>query len=392
VVFALIQRAEAEGWIDDLVAKAREENPGNPALTQVAASLANLTVVAPLPVGPVAGSGAATTGTTGAGTVGTMPARTGLLALQDLMQAPEVRSAVSEFQADFGVAVEQIGLLAGYKDLHDLLHTLQFGCSKTITAEAKRFPGDDSSREILADHELTLGNIVDGLIEVATRIGMPPTEKTWIGDAAMAHRDLQEALRDNDAAMLGRVVWRLERILSIQPSQINIRLNAAARALRLSDVVKDLAVIRSRLDKLTLDPDKRRQFEEGIANLSAQNDKLNILVSTHDGWQALDLELRRVRSAIRDDLVELEMSWPQLKQMAPADGGTEDWAASLAREVEALQQALDSRDAGRTRQAFQRYYSRASDCFYRVDLALKRLCEELRKVGEPLAFVLKVLE
>jgi hypothetical protein len=52
----------------------------------------------------------------------------GLDALSVLMQAPHVRAAVFTFRTDFQAACEQIDVLSNYKDLHDLLHTLQFQC------------------------------------------------------------------------------------------------------------------------------------------------------------------------------------------------------------------------------------------------------------------------
>ncbi|NEO14315.1 MULTISPECIES: effector-associated domain EAD1-containing protein [unclassified Moorena] len=49
IVFRLIEAAEAEGWVDKLIAGARESNPGNPKLVAIALEL-NLAITLPQPL------------------------------------------------------------------------------------------------------------------------------------------------------------------------------------------------------------------------------------------------------------------------------------------------------------------------------------------------------
>jgi hypothetical protein len=55
-------------------------------------------------------------------------AREGIEALIELMHDPEVQSKVAVFKVVFESSCKQIEVLGYYKDLHDLLHTLQFQC------------------------------------------------------------------------------------------------------------------------------------------------------------------------------------------------------------------------------------------------------------------------
>ena len=63
-------------------------------------------------------------------------ANRGLTALGDLMVAGDARDAVRAFETEFQEAVAQIDVLAVFKDVHDLLHTLQFRCFDGLAAGA----------------------------------------------------------------------------------------------------------------------------------------------------------------------------------------------------------------------------------------------------------------
>jgi hypothetical protein len=86
---------------------------------------------------------------------------TGLSALSELMQRlPEVRRDVSVFQDVLGAAHEQIDLLRDYKDLHDLLHHLQFQFYDDILQEAPRFPADEITVEKFVRYQLNFTDFV----------------------------------------------------------------------------------------------------------------------------------------------------------------------------------------------------------------------------------------
>lgn len=332
----------------------------------------------------------------------------GLSALQTLIQtAPGVQVAAVRFRSDFQVACEQIDLLGDYKDVHDQLHSLQIHCYNCIVQEAKRSTDGDMAWDTLVDYELTFQDIVNRLQElkaqpavatgspalVVARAALPASEIGWVEDLAQAHRELHAAIERADAAQLKRAIRLINRVLMIQPSQINARLNTTAHALRLPALVQALGSIRDLLSLPQLDPEKVHQFELGVAALSSLNATLAALVDSHDKWQAIDLELRRVETTLDQDPAELELSWPDLKeQVAPlcADA-TATWAASLLADGAKLEAAIAEQDAGRIKQSFRRYRRQASDRFYRVDVELKRTCDDLRKIVEPLASLLRMI-
>lgn len=317
----------------------------------------------------------------------------GLAALTDLMQAPEVRSAVVAFRTDFEAACTQIDVLGDYKSLHDLLHRLQFHCYHPIVQESRRFPDDVMAVDNLMDYELTLQGTVSDLQETGGRETLAAYDTSWIGELEQAGEELHQALEALDPKQLKRVIWRINRVLAIQPSQINTRLNGAARTLRLPALVAALTEVRDNVARLDLDADKVQQFESGVDALVDLDGRLSVLVADHDRWQVIDLELRRIEATMGHDTMELEMSWPPLKEMTEAlySGTEEQWASSMAADAKALDEALEQDNPARIKRHFWRYRRQAGERFFRVDVDLRDLCEELRGIGEPLTGVMDVI-
>lgn len=313
--------------------------------------------------------------------------------LGDLMRRPDFRAKLSALQADFEAAGLQIEYLTNYKDLHDLLHNLQFLCFSGLVQEAARFPADPLAQEILLDHELTLAGLIDSLVEAAGRPGMPASELDWIGELAEAHSHLRQAIDTLEAEPLRRAIWLIRRVLDLQPTRINERLNASARALRLATIEQAMRSIRRDLRRLKLPPRQVRHFESGVTALGDLGEHLARLVEDHDRWQAVDLELRRIEATMMHDVGEIRASWPELRaRVAPLcqQSGAE-WVERLRRDDRDLDLALAGANPAQIRRSFLRYRRRVGNRFYQVDADLKSLCHELRYLGQPLASTFTLL-
>lgn len=317
-----------------------------------------------------------------------------LAILATLVNRPDFRDKLIALQTDVSAASSQIDLLTNYKDLHDLLHNLQYLGFNGLVQEARRFPQDAMSLDILLDHELTLSGIIESLIEVASRPAMPRSELDWIQELIEAQSQLQQAIDTLDAEPLHRSVWLMKRVLDRHPTRINERLNAAARALRLQTIEHGMLSIRKDLRRLKLAQEHVRRFEMGVRALGDLGDQLGRLVEDHDRWQAVDLELRRIEGVMGYDLGEIAVSWPELRvkvdPLCLPSGAA--WAEAIRHESRALEIALASKNPTKIRQAFMRYRRRVSNRFFQVDTDLKSLCHELRFVGQPLAATFAILE
>lgn len=330
--------------------------------------------------------------------VGPMPSSEqigqGFVALTDLMQASEVRTAVVTFRAGFSAARDQIVLLSNYKYLHDLLHELQFHCYMPILQAARHFPDDDLAAESLEYYEVTFQRIVSDLKTTAQHAVFAGTETLWVEELGGATQAIRSAIRELDGKQLKRAIWLLNRVLAIQPSRINTRLNAAARAIRLPTLVEAITFVCDHLHDPGLDAAKVDQFQSGMRALTHLLHRLSALVDDHDAWQAVDLEMRRIEAVMGQDTGELEMSWPSLKALAEPLYASSDaeWAASLRQDASELDTALEAASPADVKRSFRRYRRWAGSRFHQVDLALKRLCEELSSVGEPLDMVMRIIE
>jgi hypothetical protein len=330
---------------------------------------------------------------TGQETLAAQAVDNSLAILTSVVRRPDMRKRVIALRTDFEAASEQIDLLTNYKDLHDLLHNLQFLCYNGIVQEARRFPKDETALGILMDHELTFQDFVDRLQEVARRPAMPAGELSWIEELSLARAYLQSAIEALDDEPLKRAIWLVKRVLDRHPTRINERLNAAARALRLVTIEQAMASIRGELKRLQLSPNQVQQFEVGVRALGDLSRHLVELVDDHDRWQAIDLELRRIEAVMGHDLDELELSWPDLKaKVEPLCRDSQaPWVEALTRDGASLDNALAARNPIKIRQSFQRYRRHVGNRFFQVDTDLKALCQQLRLLGEPLSDTFRML-
>jgi hypothetical protein len=205
------------------------------------------------------------------------------------------------------------------------------------------------------------------------------------------------ATENRDAAQLEAALKPLKRLLTTQPTLINTRLTEAARALPLETLRNALARVFDTIDRANAREETVSKFKTGVDALGNLSKTLTALIEDHDGWQQIDDELRRVEASLALDPLELLASWPELQTMtdtrrqrtSPAE--EEEWSLRLGEDSRKLNEAVGANDINKGKQYFGRYRSRVSNRFYQVDLALKALCDQLRRIGEPLASLLESL-
>jgi hypothetical protein len=318
----------------------------------------------------------------------------GFNTLIELMQLPEVYSTVITFRVDFHTACEQINIIDKYKAVHDLLHTLEFQCYSVIVQEAKRFPDDEIALDNLRDYEANLQEILHSLQDIVQQESTVITGDRWLKDLKLARHQLQEAIEELDMQKLQNAIRILNRVLAIQPSQINTKLNTAARVLHLPSLVNAMTKMWEKLSASNVQQEKFQQFQEGVNAFSNLNSRLDALVKAHDYWQKLDLELRLIEANLERDLAELKDSWHYLKEWTASlfDQQADEWTMSFQQESQKLDAALDNQNPIMIKRHFRMYRRRASDRFFQVDVTLKHLCEELREIGVPLESILRMIE
>ena len=315
---------------------------------------------------------------------------TGLKALAELMQRDDVRDAVAEYRAEFHAARDQIQILADFKDMHDELHLMQKESHQPLRNAMGKFPEDANSQLDVKAAEFDLKRSIENIKEILKH---PAFTNPWVYNLEDALVELHSANTEKSRDALDLAVENIERVLGDLPSKINDRLIEAARPdrLKFAELVIALASIRLRLEVSSADQSRTARLAAAIDNLADLYHRLNALVIDHDIWQQVDNELRRIRRNF--SIKELKLSWKFLQEgAAPAYiGRTEPWARDCGAAVEQLGAAIAKTNEAEAREPFQQLYGYAGDRFIRVDRALKRLCGNMREVGELLDAILEII-
>jgi hypothetical protein len=185
-------------------------------------------------------------------------------------------------------------------------------------------------------------------------------------------------------------------VLGRELSRMNSALVAAARSLRLQQLLGALTIIRDQLALHRLDAVARSQFEifaEGVTAMARLSARLGVLVGTHDAFQEVDDELRRVKELLSQDVEELILAWADISRLAQRLYAVNpgDWAERLSENTRLLDEAVAANEPARIRRAFRTFHHQALLCFNKVDHDLLALCSELQQIGRPTQAVLRIL-
>ena len=320
-------------------------------------------------------------------------ASAGLTAMAELLSAPDMRAALAGFKESFEVICQQIDRLSSYKELHDLLHDLQFNCYNPITRGAKDFPNNELFLESLVDYETELRQIAYNLAEVVERAEFLSRERIWVEQVGQAADLLREASQHTSKPELDRATFQVGRVLYVHPARINERLKEAARDLPLVSLIKAMQVVKQHPVHANLASEKLPQIEQGVTAIEHLHESLSRLIAEHDTWQEIELELHRVEDDLAQHVQELIWLWPDLKaRLDPLCNGRPDrWTQDMLSTGERFDQALATQQTPAIVAAFRPMRRQAGLCFFQADKKLKELCRSLRRVDGPLNAVLSVI-
>jgi hypothetical protein len=194
----------------------------------------------------------------------------------------------------------------------------------------------------------------------------------------------------------------LKLVMGSQSSRINGRLVATADDLRLFDLVEAMERVRQESTRAGLTHDHEQGLEVGRDSLRRLDGRLQGLVDAHKRWQWLDDRLRMLEEGSSRGLFELELLWRDVSAdlerlcQEPGNALEQPLLEELGEAGTQLGQLLarhdPSHEADRVWMAFARLRGAQVQRVYNVDLELKSLCGELRKLEKPLSDLLGRLE
>jgi hypothetical protein len=321
--------------------------------------------------------------------------RQGLDALERLMEVREVYAAVVSCRDRFESVHSQIAILDVQKRLHDLFQQLGDSYS-LIYHSSKRLPSDERAWIDLTRNEPGLYSKAGEVLTLAVRNGAGNGEALWMKKLGRARQELRQAIENTDLQLLQQASNRINGVLGSIPWQVNAHLVDVAGALPLADLAQDLEPIWQQLSNLTLEEAEAHlvnAFKQGITALGLLDEQLRVLVRSHNMFQEIDNELRRIEVEIERDFRELASAWLDLRPMFQMLCGDsqDDWASRLTTICDELEQALAAQKASRILMIFWRLRSETAQHFNSIDQQLLNLCAELKRVDEGLALVLKAI-
>ena len=316
-----------------------------------------------------------------------------ITALIRLMSRPDMRTAVVSFQTDFEGTSEQIDLMNDYKLAHDLFQELE-NRYNLINNDLKRLPGDDYAWDSIAINEPELQGKIKDLQNVAKSKTFESEDARWRTQLETVSDRIRTGTEEFDYDALRKGVNLLYRILNRYPSRINAQLVSTASQLRLDSLEEAMMTICNNLleeTAISLEHHILVEVQDGVQALGGLDERLGDLVKEHNAWQEIDDEVRRVKSSLSIGIEELEDAWFDLEPMTReiTNGSQDDWAISLNKVTDTLDQAINDQGTVTVRRTFLRFQSQIGRRFRQVDLELLTLCQELQRIGESLDIVLR---
>ena len=314
-------------------------------------------------------------------------------ALENL-HTPQVREQLSQFRALFSGARNQIALLGRYKTFHDVLQELEVPFN-AIERDKKRLLSSPEAWDELRDPLEDMQRLIEKTLHV---LG----EDRLRDEFDMSRRRLADADALLGAAMAGEpkkleaAMHHVRRVLGLDLSSANNRLLATVRELGLGAVVAALRSVLGTLQRGRASSASLDELARLVTSLDELHAGLEALVREHDQWQEIDNNLRLLAGSGPAALDEMVISWPlvraSLEELLRAAGNA-DWIRVIDAAAKTLDGELDRKaEPAKCLASLRSLWRRCNQRFVDVDKQLLRTCEELRRVGDTLDSVLKVID
>ncbi|MCI0529033.1 MAG: hypothetical protein L0Y56_16470, partial [Nitrospira sp.] len=239
----------------------------------------------------------------------------------------------------------------------------------------------------LIEQLLELQDALMDLLAAINQAASLPNRSLWIQPLNQAREELRKATESYDTERLQAGLGLLRQELKTKPGRINVHIVATARFLPLADLKDKIAL----LCDWTARP---QEFQRDLEDLTELDKTLDTLVSDHDFLQQwVANQLIGIEPLLDQDLDGFRNEWHILDVAVQTRYHTNQggWARKLLERSTELEGALLTESLVKIKSYFQLYRKQVSKSLKQVDTNLLDLCKDLKKFGEMLDRVLKIL-
>ncbi len=208
----------------------------------------------------------------------------GVQGLGELMANPRVRDFVTQERPHLSDIDQALQTLIDYKNVHDLLHDLQFQCYNFVFEQSRQIESEIEWPQLVRPQS-DLKVIVEALSQAEK--ALPEEEFSWLDNLRQAQARLDEACDQFTIMPLQKAARLMCEILQKWPALFDAKLCAAARTLPLDNLRQALESIEGKLSAKTLAGSAGRQFCLGLGALPQLSTNLQALTLEHTRWQII---------------------------------------------------------------------------------------------------------
>ena len=328
-------------------------------------------------------------------TVSTVTTDASVLRLKTLEELVRADAVIAEtvrcYQQDIQRVHEKIDLMVFLKHLHDMLHDFYLSSYRFVLTQAKRAMHRPESvvwgnvkNPALND----LASLISRLEAVVGEGAPSPAEAGWVARLRQGFESLRGAVTDADESRLIEANNTLSRVLRFEPSRLAREADTVVKYLQLRNLSESLYNVLAALSRLNVPEAEILVVKRGLTDLADFGQGIEQATAEHSAWQTLDEELRRVDEGRVYKTRAFAKEWPFLRnEVHHLLAGAEDPESQQIRnDCRLLTDDLVSKKP--VKEPLESLRRLIINRFIAVDKNLKKWCEELRHLRDPLGMIL----
>lgn len=326
-----------------------------------------------------------------------------ITSFNDVMNDHRVRDAfVDEYGSIVKESSQRISTLHAYKEVHDLLYYVEVGYNSMVF-DALDFPHHPLARVKMKMHLDNLRRHVTNAEEIASEVDECRDRIDRVRyQLKEAYAALNDANLHSSVSSYNNALYLLQNLMVRAQSNFNSLINQVAGHLKLNRLTEAMQQTISGID---LPPNVMENLQLGIYDLAQLETELHRRTTEHDKWQQLDDTLRSFNRNSPNLLSEIEAFWrilisdvakaidPPEARGAAKDDKRSDWVDYIIPEsttdpialiLRDLKKALKQRDLTSARNHLESLFQYTTERLDAVDKKLRRVCEKITEVKDPL--------